>query len=187
MNAKPMKIAVLTSLTLSFACIVQAQPEAAQGELPPPPRFGGPPPPPRPLPLVVLEKYDLNNDGKLDEQERSELHKQIETAAVEPRPQFRGRKGPAHHPGPPPEILDQYDLDKDGRLDETVVASLLAVFDRRRDAELPAVNVERKRRVMQQNLAVEKYVEPDALIRADSQLDAAVRRAQTVARLRGHV
>ncbi|MEY2428075.1 MAG: hypothetical protein QOJ40_960 [Verrucomicrobiota bacterium] len=66
------------------------------------PRPGGPggfrgPGPHGPPPKEILDKYDLNKDGKLDESERAALHKDIEDGKIQPPPHPRGPGG-----GPPP-------------------------------------------------------------------------------------
>ena len=136
MKAHPMKIFALTSLALSVATLTLTaqQPDPAEPGAQPAFRPAGPPREPRPLPLAVLEKFDLNADGKLDEQERAELFQQVEAAAgqrAQARPErFRGGPpGPGRHFGPPKEILDQYDVDKDGRLSESEHAAVKADID----------------------------------------------------------
>jgi hypothetical protein len=89
---------------------------------------GGPRPP---LPKEILDKYDVNKDGKLDETERAALHKDIEAGLVQ-LPPGAGQHGPrgAGGPGmrPPPtakDILDKFDVDKDGKLDEAELTAFL--------------------------------------------------------------
>src|SRR5437016_3972852 len=65
------------------------------------PRPGGPGAgPPRP-PKELLDKYDLNKDGKLDEKERAALQKDIEDGKIQPPPGGpgeRARGGPGGAP-----------------------------------------------------------------------------------------
>jgi len=83
-------------------------------------RFG---PGPGPLPKEILDKYDVNKDGHLDEEERAALHKDIEAGKV----QLPGRRGA--FPPPPPltakQVLEKFDADKDGKLDETELNAFL--------------------------------------------------------------
>ena len=80
---------------------------------------GAPPPcPPGPPPKEILQKYDANQDGKLDETERAVLHQDVQAGKVTPPPR-RPHGPPPGRSGPPPELLEQYDTNKDGQLDET--------------------------------------------------------------------
>ena len=58
--------------------------------------FGGPDGPHGPPPKEILDKYDLNKDGKLDESEHAALRKDIEDGKIQPPPH------PRHPGGPPP-------------------------------------------------------------------------------------
>lgn len=93
--------------------------DIADGKIQPPQRGpggpGGPRPPMGPPPKEILEKYDVNKDGKLDDTEHAAIRKDIEAGKLQPP----GRRG-----GPPPEILKQYDTDQDGKLSETERAAL---------------------------------------------------------------
>lgn len=64
--------------------------------------FGGPDGPHGPPPKEILDKYDLNKDGKLDESERAALRKDIEDGKIQPPSHPRGPGGP-----PPPDALPQ--------------------------------------------------------------------------------
>ncbi|MBI2929812.1 MAG: hypothetical protein HYY24_29485 [Verrucomicrobia bacterium] len=70
----------------------------------------------------ILDTYDVNKDGQLDESERATLHADIAAGKVQP-PAGRGRRGPG---GPGPELVKQYDANGDGVLDETERATLHA-------------------------------------------------------------
>lgn len=74
----------------------------------------GPPP-------ELVAKYDLNQDGTLDETERATLRQDMQAGKIQPpgRPM-----GPRGQMGPPPEILEKYDANQDGTLDETERATL---------------------------------------------------------------
>jgi Ca2+-binding EF-hand superfamily protein len=70
------------------------------------PRHGGPGGlrgPHGPPPKEILDKYDLNKDGKLDDSERAALHKDIEDGTFQPPPPPRGPGGPP----PPPDAPSQ--------------------------------------------------------------------------------
>jgi Ca2+-binding EF-hand superfamily protein len=104
------------------------------GKIGPPPGAPGMPRPgargPGLLPKEILDKYDLNKDGKLDENERAALRKDIEDGKIQPPFPGHGPRGPAGGPGPghPPtakEILARFDADQDGKLDETELTAFL--------------------------------------------------------------
>ncbi len=73
----------------------------------------GPPPGARPpLPKDVLEKYDTDQDGELNQAERQALHADIASGKIQPP--AGGKRGPK---GPPPaELMEKYDTDQDGQL-----------------------------------------------------------------------
>lgn len=106
------------------------QKDIDEGKVQPPGRhFGRGPGAPPPLPQDILDKYDTNHDGSLDENERAALHKDIEDGKIQ-LPQ--GMRGPGH-PGPggmrPPltaqAVLQRFDTDKDGKLDEAELTAFL--------------------------------------------------------------
>lgn len=93
---------------------------------------GGPGFGPGQPPKEVLDKYDTNQDGKLDENERAALHKDIQEGKVQP-PFGRGQRSPGF--GPPPTaqgILEKFDADKDGKLDATELNAFLKSMPRGR-------------------------------------------------------
>ena len=101
--------------------------DIADGKIGPPPMAGGPRHPggPPPLSKEILDKYDVNHDGKLDESERAALQKDIQDGKVQLPPPGPGMRGPG---GPPPtakEIIAKYDTDQDGKLNETELAAFL--------------------------------------------------------------
>src|SRR5205085_888255 len=64
-----------------------------------PDEYLGPPPPPPPgpaagLPKEILDQYDVNQDGKLDETERAALRKDIDDGKIQPSPRHRGPPPP---------------------------------------------------------------------------------------------
>ena len=99
-------------------------------------RAGGPGGPQGRLPKDILDKYDVNKDGKLDESERAALHKDIEDGKIERPP--RGPGAP-----PPPltasRILEKFDADKDGKLDETELAAFVKDMKAHRPPPPPGV------------------------------------------------
>jgi hypothetical protein len=153
---------------LASVALAQASEEPKSPERTAPGGFGfrGPP-------KEILEKYDLNKDGKLDDKEREALHKDVEEGKAPPPPFARGPRGPGWQgqgagpggpgfgPGlqdrgprgrggqgfgppaqgrapwgrgprqefrqPPPakEILQKFDGDKDGKLDEKELTEFL--------------------------------------------------------------
>lgn len=123
---KSIKLALLAAFGLAVTSLpALAQSEAAdQAPVQPP---GGPPHgPPRLEQLLthLLEKYDVNKDGVLDQTELAALRQDIADGKIGPPPGGLGMRGPGG-PGPlPKEILDKYDLNKDGKLDETERAAL---------------------------------------------------------------
>lgn len=73
----------------------------------------------------LLEKYDANENGQLDEEERAAIRADIESGKL-PRPEFKGR---GHGPVPPnaearAEMLEKYDANDNGQLDEAERAKL---------------------------------------------------------------
>jgi hypothetical protein len=75
--------------------VLQTLDKNGDGQLTPD-EYMGPPPGPDRLPKEILDQYDLNKDGKLDETERAALRKDIEAGKVQLRPGHRG-------PPPPPD------------------------------------------------------------------------------------
>jgi hypothetical protein len=76
-------------------------------------------------PAELVAKYDVNQDGKLDETERAALHADIEAGKVA-RPEGHGPGNGPRRQGPPPEVVAKYDTNQDGKLDETERAALRA-------------------------------------------------------------
>jgi Ca2+-binding EF-hand superfamily protein len=98
------------------------------------------------LPKDILDKYDANKDGVLDETERAALHKDIQDGKIERpfagdqrRPISPGRAAGPGAPGfgqmqppSPQEILKRFDADKDGKLDEKELAAFLKDMQKHR-------------------------------------------------------
>ncbi len=94
----------------------------------------------------MLEKYDADKDGKLSDEEKAAMKADME--------QHRGKRGPrgprgpegAHpgKPGMPREFVEQYDADKDGKLNEeerkaageAMRARMLEKYDADKDGKL---------------------------------------------------
>lgn len=135
-------LTLIGALSLGLAGAAWAQ------ETDPPPPPGGPPsggPGFRGPPKEILEKYDLNKDGKLDQTERAALRQDVEDGKIAPPPFARGPRGPRGPQGfggpnlddPPKDLLDKYDANHDGKLDETERAALRRDI---RDGKLPPPN-----------------------------------------------
>ncbi|PWU20695.1 MAG: hypothetical protein C5B50_03320 [Verrucomicrobia bacterium] len=101
--------------------------------------------------LSLLDKYDANKDGVLDQTELASLRQDIQAGKIAPparnpnsaggppgprsapgqadAPPGANQRGPGQHGGPPPlsvkQILAKYDADNDGKLDETELAAFL--------------------------------------------------------------
>jgi EF hand len=65
----------------------------------------------------IMAIYDANQDGKLDDDERAVLLQDMEDGLLPLPPPMAGGPGGPRHRGPPPEIVAQYDANKDGVLD----------------------------------------------------------------------
>lgn len=131
-----------TALAFLLGLGVTLAPLAAQAQpLPPDQPTDGPgagPPPGMRGPgqhlKTLLDKYDVNKDGILDKDELAALKKDIDEGKIPPPPGVGARStggqqgpgSPAFH-GPPTakEIIQKYDVDKDGKLDETELTAFL--------------------------------------------------------------
>lgn len=69
---------------------------------------------PRQVPPEILQTYDVDKDGTLNESERAALKQDVQDGKVTP-PRGRGN-GPK---GPPKELVEKYDTDGDGVLSAT--------------------------------------------------------------------
>jgi Ca2+-binding EF-hand superfamily protein len=119
------KLLLIAALGLGLArSAVFAQTDATnQPPVEPPP---GPPPAHHLSQLLtnLLDKYDANKDGILDQTELATLKQDIESGKIAPPPGGpRGPGGAGMH-RLPKEILDQYDVNKDGVLDANERAAL---------------------------------------------------------------
>lgn len=109
------------------------QQDIANGKVQPPGPLGAGPRalgggPQRHLPQEVIDQYDGNKDGQLDETERAALRADIESGKLPPPALGRGPRGPMGQAMSAKQILAAFDADKDGKLDE---AELKAFLDSR--------------------------------------------------------
>ncbi len=78
-------------------------------------------------PKEIMDKYDVNKDGKLDESERAALRADVEAGKIPPPP---GRRGPGmagRRPAPSAqELMDKFDTNHDGVLDAQELAAMVA-------------------------------------------------------------
>jgi hypothetical protein len=89
------KIAVLGALGLALAAgNLAAQPAEGSGPRGPRPGMGHQGPPPE-----IVAQYDVNKDGKLDEQEHAAIRADIESGKLQPP--AGGPRGPRGPKGPP--------------------------------------------------------------------------------------
>ena len=108
------KLVLLLTLGLSLAG-AGAFAQSDNGAPPPGQPPGRRPPPIGQVLLELLNKYDANHDGTLDQTEMAALKQDIQDGKIQPR------GGP---PRLPKEILEKYDLNHDGVLDESERAAL---------------------------------------------------------------
>ncbi len=82
---------------------------------------------------AMLEKFDANKDGQLDEQEKAAMKAEFE--ARHGNKPACGPKGPRHHKGHGPKgdmhkvMLEKFDANKDGQLDDQEKAAMKAEFE----------------------------------------------------------
>jgi len=132
---KSMNLALIAALGMLTGPVALAQP-SADGPGPrrqAQERTGPGRPDPEIRKQALLKKYDTNQDGKLDDTERVAIGKDVEEGTFDPRllgvrpggSRFgAGPRGPQTFGGPGfgprhEEMLERYDVNKDGRLDET--------------------------------------------------------------------
>ena len=127
------KAAMLAVLNLLLAgSVAHAQTGPDNDQPPGPPGAGpngAPPPPVAALLAGLLDKYDVNKDGQLDQNELATLKRDIAEGKLPPPPMAGGFRRAGGLPGGPPpplprEILDKYDVNHDGQLDESERAAL---------------------------------------------------------------
>jgi Ca2+-binding EF-hand superfamily protein len=107
-------IALVTLLGLALTgAVANAQVNLQEPASPPrPPR-----PPHVPRLTELLDKYDVNQDGQLDQSELAALKQEITQGKMGRPPMHRGEG--AGRPHLPKEVFAQYDVNQDGNLDET--------------------------------------------------------------------
>jgi Ca2+-binding EF-hand superfamily protein len=119
-RTKVLLLAVFNLMLAGFTARAQAGPN----DEPNPGAPGGPPHGPPPIAMLLtglLDKYDVNKDGQLDQTELATLKQDIAEGKL-PAPLAGPRLGGPPHL--PKEILDQYDVNHDGKLDENERAAL---------------------------------------------------------------
>lgn len=129
----------LTPLLLSATLFLAAQgvgaAETVSASPAPAPVYG-------PRHAEMLQKYDLNKDGQLDETERAAMRAQRREARPPGRPAWGAARGPEQGPRPGlrgprnPEfrrgyVLGKFDANGDGKLDETEKAAVKAATEKR--------------------------------------------------------
>lgn len=77
-----------------------------------------------PPPQELLQKYDANQDGKLDDTERAAIRKDIEEGKLQPPPGMVPR-GPRPPLPTAQQVLEKFDADQDGKLDESELNAFL--------------------------------------------------------------
>ena len=73
----------------------------------------------------IMEKFDTNKDGKLDETEKAALKKAMEERRA--NGEGKGKKGDKRK-----KIMEKFDTNKDGKLDEAEKAALKKAMEERR-------------------------------------------------------
>ncbi len=82
----------------------------------------------------MLEKFDVNKDGQLDDQEKAAMKAEFEAKHGDKKPGC-GPRGPRHHKGHGPKgdmhkrMLEKFDANKDGQLDDQEKAAMKAEFE----------------------------------------------------------
>jgi Ca2+-binding EF-hand superfamily protein len=79
------------------------------------------------LPKEIIDQYDADKDGKLSNEERTVLHQDIKDGKVAPPmpPRPPRPQGPPHA-ATTAQLLEKFDANKDGVLDESELASFLS-------------------------------------------------------------
>ena len=138
---KAHKLALLAAIGLTAGGLITY----AQSEASDPP--GGPQgrPGPGALLLSLLDKYDANHDGQLDQTELAKLRSDIQDGKIQPP--RRGGGGPSGPPGgndagmrqPPSakDLIKQFDTDNDGKLDEAELTAMLKFMHEHRPMHGP--------------------------------------------------
>lgn len=101
-----------------------------------------PAPTPGPRHAEMLRKFDLNQDGQLDESERAAMRAQRREARQAGRPAWGAQRGPEQGPPPAPKgprdpafrrgyLLGKFDANNDGKLDDTEKAAAKAFAEQR--------------------------------------------------------
>ena len=137
-------LSLIAAIAIALAGLVAYAQSDPAGQ-PPAQGIGAPrhgPPNPGQMIKNLLDKYDVNKDGILDQSEMAALRKDIDDGKIgPPGPGDRGPRGPGAPGGqgfgPPPtakQLMEKYDADKDGKLDETELSALLKDMHQHRPA-----------------------------------------------------
>src|SRR5215469_11950828 len=137
------KLALLAAIALTAGgLITYAQSESSDPSAPP---SGGPQgrPGPGTLLLSLLDKYDANHDGVLDQTELANLRSDIQAGKIVP-PRHGGPGAPAggndasmHQPPSAKDLIKQFDTDNDGKLDEAELTAMLKFMHEHRPMHGP--------------------------------------------------
>jgi Ca2+-binding EF-hand superfamily protein len=95
--------------------------------------------------LNLLDKYDANHDGVLDQTELAKLRSDIQAGTIAPpRHGGGGPSGPPggsdagmHQPPSAKDLIKQFDTDSDGKLDEAELTAMLKFLHEHRPMHGP--------------------------------------------------
>ncbi len=127
------KLALLAAIGLTASSLIAyAQSDASEPSGPPGDTQQGRPGPGSLL-LNLLDKYDANHDGQLDQTELAKLRSDIQAGKIQPpRRGMGGAGGPSggnaqgmHQPPSAKDLIKQFDADNDGKLDEAELTAML--------------------------------------------------------------
>ena len=132
------KLALLAAIGLMTGGLITY----AQSDSPDP--SGGPQgrPSPGALLLTLLDKYDANHDGVLDQAELATLRSDIQAGKILPRhggPDGApgGNDAGMHQPPSAKDLIKQFDTDNDGKLDEAELTAMLKFLHEHRPMHGP--------------------------------------------------
>jgi hypothetical protein len=136
------KLALLAAIGLTTGgLITYAQSDSSDPSEPPSGVQGRPGP--GTLLLNLLDKYDANHDGVLDQTELAKLRSDIQAGNIQP-PRHRGPGGPPggndagmHQPPSAKDLIKQFDTDNDGKLDEAELTAMLKFLHEHRPMHGP--------------------------------------------------
>ena len=144
---KAHKLALLAAIGLTAGGLTTyAQSDSTDPSGPPP---GGPQgrPGPGTLLLGLIDKYDANHDGQLDQAELATLRSDIQAGKIQPPRQGGpggvpgGPRGGTdtgmHQPPSAKDLIKQFDTDNDGKLDEAELTAMLKFMHEHRPMHGP--------------------------------------------------